>query len=76
MTIIQIFQRGAAGEPGLGEATGQAAILLRRPFPIDQEPQPFLEAEPLDLGHFQLFRQGGGHAGKLHRLQRRECGMT
>jgi len=76
MAIIQIFQRGAAGEPGLGQPPRQAAILLSRPFPIDQEPQPFLEAEPLHVGHLQLFRQGRGHAGEFQRLQGRECGMT
>jgi len=35
MAIIEIFQRGATGEPGLGEATGQTAILLGEAFSID-----------------------------------------
>jgi hypothetical protein len=35
MAIIEIFQRGAAGEPGLGEAADQSSILLGGSFPID-----------------------------------------
>jgi len=35
VSIIEIFQGGAPGEPGLGEPAGQTAILLGRPFPID-----------------------------------------
>ena len=76
MAIIQILQGGAAGESSLGQPPREPVIVPDCALAIDEQPQPFLETEPLDVGHRQLFRQGRGHAGEFQRLQRRECGMA
>ena len=62
---VNVLDRGAITELGLGKAARQGAVLPPGPFLIDQEGEAFLETESREtvpLGRIGLCAKGLGHA--------------
>ena len=66
---IDVFDAGIPAQFGVHEPALESLILLPTPMMVNNQPQPFFEAELVCPGIFQLFAHSVGHAGELERVK-------
>ena len=60
---VDVLDTGVVPEFGAPQPVGELAGVALGELAVDEQPEPFLEREGVDLGGVELFGQGLGHPG-------------
>ena len=67
--VVEILDGGRLAEPGVAQPRLKSPLGPGGRFPIEQQAEPFLEVEFVDIGHGRLVQQRLAHAGQAQLRQ-------
>ena len=73
--IVDVFDAGRSLQSRVAQTALQRAVLAPVPLTVDEQAEPFFEAELVDVGLLHLLLQGLGHAAHAHGAEFVECGL-
>ena len=75
MAVVDVLDDALMAQLCAAQSRAEAPTVARGEFAIDEQPEPFIGGQGIDVGKGELLRIGLCHAGKTQLVQLIERGM-